>query len=266
MALIMCLGLLPRPAESAAWTRPEGSALLSFPVTYSTADEAFDEDGDRQDVPEFDLIEISPFFEYGLLDSLTFGLQPKYRFVEVETEEGDDVSNDGLAEVDVSLRKRLWGEGDAAFSFQTLVKVPLRSNEGDPAALGRDQYDVDLSLLYGNRHRMSAGTLFYNVDFGYRFRAEEPDDQVHADAFLGWSQSRWTFMVTSSNSIGVDEPEVDSDVVLTGRRTFTRLTAGLVASYRITNNFGISANASRVWKGEGIGVIQSAGLSLFAIW
>ncbi|MFU8878728.1 MAG: transporter [Wenzhouxiangellaceae bacterium] len=266
--LVMCLGLLPRPAESASWTRPQGSVLLSLPVTYLTADEAFNEDGDREPRPEFEMIQIAPFFEYGIRDSLTFGLQPKYRFVEVENEEGERFTNDGLAEVDVFLRKRLWSgnDGDAAFSFQTLLKAPLRSNEGRPAALGRDQHDVELSLLYGNRHRKTAGTFFYNVDFGYRFRTKEPDDQVHVNAFMGWSWSKWTLMVTSDNTIGVDSPEVGTDVVLTAQRTFTRLTGGLAASYRFTDNFGISANASRVWKGEGIGVIEAVGLSAFATW
>lgn len=265
-SLITFLGLLPRPAEAAAWTRPQGDGVLSLPVTYTTADEGFDEDGDRVDRLEFEMVEFAPYFEYGLLDTLTFGLQPKYRDVEVETSTGDRVTNSGLAETDILLRQKLGGEGDAAFSVQGLVKVPIDPQEDDEAALGRDQVDAQLSLLYGNRHRMDAGTFFYNLEAGYRHRLEEPDDQVSANAFAGWSASKWTFLVTSENTVGVDSPEVDSDEVLTARRTFTQFKAGLVASYRITDHLGISANASRVYAGEGVGAADAVGLSAFAVW
>lgn len=265
-SLVTFLGLLPHPAEAGAWTRPQGDGVLSLPVTYTTADEGFDQDGDRVDRLEFEMVEFAPYFEYGLLDTLTFGLQPKYRDVEVETSTGERVTNSGLAETDILLRQRLWGEGDAAFSAQGLVKMPLDPQEDDEAALGRDQVDAQLSLLYGNRHRMDAGTFFYNLEAGYRHRFEDPDDQVSANAFAGWSVSKWTFLVTSENTVGVDSPEVDSDEVLTARRTFTQFKAGLVASYRVTDNLGISANASRVYAGEGVGAADAVGLSVFAVW
>jgi hypothetical protein len=268
-SLLMCLGLLPRPAESGAWTRPQGDGSLSLPATFSTADEGFDADGDREDRLEFEMTEIAPYFEYGLLNTLTFGLQPKYRDVEVETAEGGRIGNSGLAETDVFLRQRLWGEGDAAFSAQGLVKVPLEPDEDHPAALGRDQYDIGLSLLYGNRYRMDASTFLYNVDFGYRHRLEDPDDQVHANAYAGWALSKWTFLITSENTVGLESPpelNVNSDEVLTARRSFTSFKAGLVASYRLTDHFGIGADASRVYAGEGVGATDAVGLSAFATW
>lgn len=265
-SLITFLVMLPRPAEAGAWTRPQGDGVLSLPVTYTTADEGFDDDGDRVDRLEFEMVEFAPYFEYGLLDTLTFGLQPKYRSVEVETSTGDRVTNSGLAETDVLLRQRLWGEGDAAFSVQGLVKLPVDPQEEEEAALGRDQMDAELSLLYGNRHRMDAGTFFYNLDVGYRHRVDDPDDQVNANAFAGWSVSKWTFLVTSENTVGLESPPSVEDEVLTARRSFTQFKAGLVASYRITDNMGVSANASRIYAGEGVGASDAVGLSAFAVW
>lgn len=268
-SLAMCLGLLPQPAQSGAWTKPQGEGTLSLPATFSTADEQFDADGDRVDRLEFEMTEIAPYFEYGLLDTLTFGLQPKYRDVEVETSQGDRVSNSGLAETDVFLRQRLWGKGDTAFSAQGLVKVPIEPEEDRPAALGRDQYDVELSLLYGNRHRMEGSTFLYNVDFGYRHRIDDPDDQVHANAYAGWSASGWTFLITSENTVGLESPpqvNVNSDEVLTARPSFTEFKAGLVASYRLTDNSGVSANVSRVYAGEGVGATEAVGVSAYTVW
>lgn len=268
-AMIACLGLFPRPADAAAWTRAQGAGVLSLPATYTTADEGFDEDGDRVDRLEFEMWEVAPFFEYGLLDTLTFGLQPKFRSVEVETSGGDRVTNSGLAESDVFLRQKLWGRGDAAFSVQGLVKVPIDPQEDHTAALGRDQQDYELSLLYGNRNRMDSGTLFYNLDVGYRHRAKDPDDQISANAFLGWSMTKWTFLVTSENTVGLESPpavNVNGDEVLTARRSFTRFKGGLVASYRIADSVGISANVSRVYAGEAVGATDAVGLSTYVVW
>ncbi|HSH44066.1 MAG TPA: hypothetical protein VK973_18220, partial [Arenicellales bacterium] len=141
-SLLAGASLLPQPAVGGAWTRAQGDSLLSVPVTYTTADEGFDQDGEREDRLEFEMFEIAPYFEYGLLDSLTFGMQPKYRDVEVETSTGDRVSNSGPAESDFFLRKRLWHSGDAAFSTQGLVKAPIDPEEDHAAALGRDQVDL----------------------------------------------------------------------------------------------------------------------------
>lgn len=164
----------------------------------------------------------------------------------------------GLAESGVFLRRRLRSEDDAALSAQGLVKVAIDPQEDHPAALGRDQADTELGLLYGNRHR---------PDFGYRHHLDDPDDPVSAGAFAGWSASKRTFLVTSDNTIGLESPpQVNTDEVLTARRPFTRFKAGLAASYRVTDSVGISASASRVYAGEGVGAADAVGLSTYAVW
>lgn len=267
--LIIFLGLLPRPSDAAAWTRAQGAGVLSVPATFTTADEGFDDGGDRVDRLEFEMWEVAPYFEYGLLDSLTFGAQPKFRSVEVETSEGNRVSNSGLAEADILLRQRLWSAGDAAFSTQGLVKLPIDPQEDHQAALGRDQRDYELSFLYGNRHRADSGTLFYNAEIGYRHRAGDPDDQMSANGFVGWSVEKWTFLVTAENTFGLESPpevNVNGDEVLTARRSFTRHKAGLVTSYKVTEKVGISATVSRVYTGEAVGATDAVGLSTYAVW
>jgi hypothetical protein len=217
------------------------------------------------------MIELAPKLEYGLLDDLTAGFQPKYRSVKVETADGGKARNSGLAEADVYLRQNLWRDGDASLSAQGLVKVPLQPDENDPAALGRDQVDTELGLLYGDRIRSDASTFFYNFDIGYRRRFEAPDDQVSAGAFAGWSVDRWTFVLSSDNAIGLDDPEVNLDrnqvdQVLTTGLSFTRFEAGAGITYRLTDTVSVNANASRTYAGESVGAANSYGLSAFALW
>lgn len=261
----------PLKTEAGAWTRSQGSGLVSMPVSYTQADEGFDENGDREERLEFEMKEIAPKLEYGMLDDLTIGVQPKFRSVEVETADGGKATNSGLAESDVYLRQNLWRKGDASLSAQGLVKIPLNSDESDPAALGRDQVDTELGLMYGNRVRGDASTFFYNLDIGYRRRFEAPDDQVSAGAFAGWSFDRWTFVLSSDNAIGLDDPEVNFDrdqvdQVLTTGLSFTRFEAGAGVTYRLTDSFSVSANASRTYAGEQVGAANSYGLSAFALW
>lgn len=265
LALLIVAGSLPSEADAAAWTRKQGSALLSLPATYTKVDEQFNADGDRVDRLEFEEVEIAPYFEIGLTDSLTFGLQPKHRSVEVEQPDGTRIDNSGLAEADVLLRQGLWTNGNAAFSIQGLVKAPIDPQEDSPAALGRDQVDAELMLLFGNRHPGESVTFFYNVGIGYRMRFEGLDDQVKANAFVGWGGQKWTFLLTSDNTIGLETTDEGSEV-LTTERSFTQYEAGLVTSYRVTDAFILSINGSTTYAGEGVGAGNSGGLSALVLW
>lgn len=259
-------GATPLTAEAGAWTRPEGSGLILVPISYTRADEGFDENGNREERLEFEMIEIAPKLEYGLLDDLTLGVQPKYRSVDAETAEGGTATNSGPAEADVYLRQNLWQDGDASLSTQGLVKIPVQPDGNDPAALGRNQVDVELGLLYGDRIPTQSSMFFYNVDIGYRRRFEAPDDQVSAGAFAGWSFNKWTFVISSDNAIGLDDPEVSEDQVLTTGLSFTRFEAGTGVTYRLTDSISVNANASRTYAGEQVGAANSYGLSAFAVW
>lgn len=267
-ALLLCLALVPHPAAAAAWTRPQGNALLSLPVTYTWAKKGFDQDGNRVDRLDFKEVEVAPYFEYGITDSLTFGTQPKFRSVEVGTAGGGTEKNSGLPETDVFLRQNLWRDSDAAFSAQGLVKIPVDPQENDPAPLGRDQTDAELSLLYGNRVRGDSGTFFYNLGIGYRKRWDGLDDQAKANAFAGWATRKWTFLMTSDNTVGLESAKKDGQgiEVLTAGRSFTQLEAGLVASYHVNDTLSISANGSKTYYGENVGAKNSVGLSASMVW
>jgi hypothetical protein len=184
---VLCLGLLPQVVLGAAWTRPQGGLLILTPVSYTVADEAFDDSGNRVDRLRFEMVEFSPMIEYGITDSFTVGMQPKFRQVKVETAEGGTVTNSGFAETDFYVKQRLWSRDQAAFSIQGLVKVPVNPDEDHEAALGRDQNDVEVKLMYGNRRPVGTGRIFYNGEVGFRKRFEEPDDELSVNAFIGWS-------------------------------------------------------------------------------
>jgi hypothetical protein len=199
------------------------------------------------------MVEISPLIEYGFSDSLTGGFQPKFRDVKVDTANGT-ASNSGLAEVDLYLRKRLWQQDQAAFSIQGLVKAPVSPDQDHAAALGRDQVDAEIKLLYGNRHSVGGGGIFYNGELGYRKRFEGPDDEIMANAFIGWTPGGpLSLILRSANTFGVGNEEGTSEV-LTAGPSFTRHDAQLMASYRFPNALSITGGYSSTYAGENVGL------------
>jgi hypothetical protein len=246
----------PAAAWSAAWTQSEGTSVFSVPTTYTSIEKQFDADGNRVDRRHFRMVEVAPRFSYGVTDYLTAGIQPKFRHVELNAPDGKQ-TNTGFPEVDTFLRLRLWSEGHQAFSIQGLVKVPVDPREDSRVALGRNQVDTELRMLYGNRHDVGGGRIFYNAGLGYRKRFEEPSDEIHADAFIGWwSGGRWTLALHSLNTVGLSNQAAGVEV-LTAEPDFRRHRLRLTAFYRATDSLGFSAGATRTIAGRRVGLENS---------
>jgi hypothetical protein len=257
--LALLFNLLPSAADAAAWTRRQGEFLFVIPVEYFFADEQFDGDGDRVDRDKFEQVELAPYLEFGLTDYLTVGAQPKYRWVELDTP-GGSIDNEGLAETDVFTRVRLWHDGQAAFSIQGLVKVPIEADEGDDLPIGREQVDVELSALFGNGHSLDGGRIFYNLELGFRKRFDDPADEVHGDAFLGWTGGAWTVILHALNTIGLNSNADDAEV-LTAEPEYRRHKAQLTLAYQVTDTTSLVAGASTTYAGRNVGVGHSGFLS-----
>lgn len=265
--LAALVGVALPPMNSAlagAWTREQNQYLLVFPFEYATASEQFDENGDKIDRLKFQQVQIAPYFEYGLTDTLTIGAQPKYRWVRQELATGGDIENRGFSDVDVFARYRLWSRDAAALSVQALVKAPIEADETEPAALGFDQTDVEGSILYGNAIPAGSGRVFYNASVGYRHRFGTPSDQIHGNGYVGWTpgDSRWTFVLASNNSFGLSNEEDNVFEALTARPDFRRNQAQLSASYRIADRASIVGGGYTTFSGRNVGVSHGAFVSL----
>lgn len=262
----LCLGVASPWALGSAWTRPEGNLLVLPPISYTYADESFDEDGNRVDRNRFEMAEFSPLFEYGVTDSFTVGMQPKYRKVWVETDEGKTESNSGLAETDFYVRQRLWSRDQASFSIQVGVKVPINPDEDSEVPIGRDQEDADIKLSYGNRHPMGRGRIFYSGELGYSKRWDVPADEASFNAFIGWAPggSNWAFILRSANTISVGNDRDDETEVLTAFPDYKRYDVQLMTSYRFGNSLSLVGGVSTTYAGENVGIGNTAFIGLSA--
>ena len=84
----------------------------------------------------------------------------------------------GLGDVDLGLRYRLLdSEKIGIVSTQLIVKIPGPYDKKDPLPLGNGQFDTEIRLLYG-RSLYTWIPAYGNVEFGYRWRAGEPSDEI----------------------------------------------------------------------------------------
>ena len=186
-----------------AWTLPEGTGQAINTLTFYRVDRRFDEDGERRSSTRFEKIEFSPYIEYGLRDDLTIGTQPSFQYLRQES--GDDfVTNSGFADVDLFVRQRLWQDEGRVFSVQAYVSLPTGYNGDAQPALGDDQIDLELRLLFGQGLTLSGRNAFYNIEGAYRWRLEAPADEVRLDLTAGIRPNAdWLLLAQSFNTIGV---------------------------------------------------------------
>lgn len=161
-----------------AWTMPKGELYARFALNYYTADQNYDEDGDRVDFEQngdFYDVNGSAYVEYGWLNRVTLIVNTSYKYLEYEN---DDMTSEsyGLADIDLAVRYLLYHGSSNAISIQGLLKVPEAYDESDDVPLGNGQYDLELRILYGQSlYPMIPG--YCNFEAGYRFRREEPADE-----------------------------------------------------------------------------------------
>lgn len=188
--LLIALFLLgPTPqARGGAWTFEEGAGQLILNALYYRADDTFTRGGSRRAFDNdgaFTKWELNPYFEYGLRNDLTLVLSVFLRDVEFSDRFGSD-RNFGLADPELGLRYRLSApESKTVWSVQGLMKFPVDTSSATPP-LGNEQTDVEARLLVGRNFGLGNRRAFWNLEGAFRFRDEEPADEVRLDATLGY--------------------------------------------------------------------------------
>ncbi len=165
---------------SGAWTQKKGGFYEQVSFNYYYSSDTFDPDGDRESTPnngEFTDYNVSNYFEYGLLDNLTLINSLTYKWLENDNDAFTSEAY-GIGDIDLGLRyKLLDSDRIGIISTQLLFKIPGPYDEDDDLPLGNDQLDTEIRLLYGRSlYPLIPG--YCNFEVGYRFRAEEPSDEI----------------------------------------------------------------------------------------
>lgn len=162
-----------------AWTAPQGSFYEKFAYNYYYSHETFNSTGTRVGTPnngKFTDNNVSNYFEFGLTNDLTAINSLTYKWIRNQDNSSTSTA-DSLGDVDLGLRYKLLDNSAGIVSTQLLVKVPGAYGKNDALPLGNGQFDTELRLLYGRSlYPMIPG--YGNVEIGYRWRAEDPSDEL----------------------------------------------------------------------------------------
>lgn len=217
-------------ATAGAWTQPEGQAQAIATLAYSFAVDAFDQDGRAVAVEPFEKLEARLYAEYGLSDWATIAVQPVIR----RKEQGAEMVS-GLGRLDLGLRTRLWRDDFSIVSVEGAISAPGASDELAPLNGGDTDWEIDARVLYGRGFSLGWRQGFADVQAGYRFRFDEPADELRLDMTVGLDVTEQSFaMVQSFNRLSVGA----------ARFPFTETQEHAVALstvYRLNGNWSLQA-------------------------
>jgi len=161
-----------------AWTQEQRHSYNRLAVNYFYSEKEYLDDSDRavyENGGSFQDANLNYYFEYGLTDKLTAITSLYYKQLRRD-DDTIDVKTYGVGDVDLALKYKVLENVAGVFSAQVLVKVPEFYDEDDTLPLGNGQYDVEFRLLYGRSlYPLIPG--YYNLEAGYRWRAEDPADE-----------------------------------------------------------------------------------------
>jgi protein XagA len=202
ITLVSCL-LVPTQAFSGAWTAKKGSMYNKVSGNFFISNENFDSDGDRVSSPnEFTDLNLTYYAEYGWKDNITvFGSIP-YKRVEQDPDDPalSSESTTEFGDVDIGLRYKFSDSKKGVMSVQGLVKIPEFYDEDERVPVGNGQYDVEVRFLYGKS--LYPRPMYYGLEFGYRFRTEDPSDEWKFLAEYGFNPNdKWALRAKLDVSI-----------------------------------------------------------------
>jgi len=204
LAGLACLGLPMVPAYGGAWTLEEGSAQAITTLTYYEADGGASGRDLQTPGSDFKKWELSTYAEYGLTDSLTIGMQPRYQWLVQDGPGAFHGTTDGFSDLDLFIRQRVWRDDSSVFSVQGMVKTPTGYDSGDMPALGNGQVDIEPRILFGSGFSLGTWPSFVDLELAYRFRTQSPADEVRFDATFGFRPlENWQLLLQSLNTIGM---------------------------------------------------------------
>ena len=250
-----------------AWTAPKNAFYEKLSYNYYYAHETFDPSGHRGSMPDngkFTDHNISNYFEYGLLDSLTVINSLTYKWLENDNNSAL-TKGYGLGDVDLGLRYKLLDHEKAGIvSAQLLVKIPGTYDKNDPLPLGNGQFDTEVRLLYG-RSLYPWIPGYGNVEFGYRWRAEDPSDEIRYLVEFGVDITKDFYTrVKLDGTLSVDNgKKTDGSGNPTATNNFDLGKLDVAVGYKVTPAWGLEVSYRPDIYGQNTAAGANYSLALF---
>ncbi|ABQ25757.1 hypothetical protein [Geotalea uraniireducens] len=250
-----------------AWTAKQHAFYEKLAFNYYYSHETFDSSGNRNGTPnngKFTDYDICNYFEYGLFDNLTVINSLAYKWLENDNNLAR-TKGYGLGDVDLGLRyKLLDSEKIGIVATQLLVKIPGTYDKKDPLPLGNGQFDTEIRLLYGRSlYPLIPG--YGNVEFGYRWRAEGPSDEIRYLVEFGVDVTRDFYTRAKlDGTLSVDNgKKLDGSGNPTATNNFDLGKLDLTVGYKVTPAWGVEISYRPDIYGQNIAAGANYSLALY---
>jgi len=250
-----------------AWTAKQGAFYEKLAYNYYYSHETFNTSGNRTGTPnngKFTDNNISNYFEYGVFDNLTLINSLAYKWL-VNDDNSLHSKGYGLGDVDLGVRyKLLDSDRIGIFSTQLLVKIPGPYGSSDPLPLGNAQYDTELRLLYGRSlYPLIPG--YGNVELGYRWRAQDPSDEIRYLIEFGVDITKKVY--TRAKLDGIISVDNGKKLDVSGNPTTTNNfdlgKLDLTVGYKVAPNWGVEASYVPALYGQNTAAGSTYSLALY---
>ncbi len=162
---------LPWQSHAGAWVAEKGGSYNKIGISDYSATDFF---GGNPDLGEFEGSSVSYYGEWGLGNNWGLFTSVLYQDITQTDAAGVAIQNDGLGDIDIGVKYQ-WQAEPFVLSTQLLAKLPYLYDEDDTLPLGNGQEDIEAKVLVGK----SLGSLGYvGFELGYRFRTDEPSDEI----------------------------------------------------------------------------------------
>lgn len=210
-ALVLLVAI---PLQAGAWTPGKGKTYLKFSANLFKSDANFNGDGDSVDPFEafpdqyakFRDENLALYFEHGLTRKLAVFGSFTHKDIEQSLKNSAfsiSAGNKDFADFEIGARYQLT-EGPNVWAVAFTAKLPYLYDEDDDIPLGNGQEDYEVRGLYGR----GLGKGFYvGAELAYRFRAEEPSDEIRFLGEFGWSYRRFYARTKLDDIRAVDDIE-----------------------------------------------------------
>lgn len=266
MALLLS-AVFATSSLAGAWTAKQHAYYEKFAFNYYYSHNTFDSKGGRGGTPnggKFTDYNLSNYFEYGLLDNLTVINALTYKWLENEDRSGRS-RGIGWGDVDLGLRyKLLDSDKFGIVASQLLVKIPGPYGKNDPLPLGNGQFDTEIKLLYG-RSLYPLVPGYGNVELGYRWRAEDPADEIRYLIEFGLDITKEIYTRAKlDGTLSVDNgKKLDARGNPTATNNFDLGKLDLTVGYKAAPNWGLEASYVPAFYGQNTAAGATYSLALY---
>ena len=194
----------PRPVLAGAWPQPEDGGQVLLGLTPSeTRLQGFNRLGQPAGQGRDRRIEGSIYWEHGLTDRWTFGMQPRLQAIWMRDQSGSS-SNLGAAEEKLFLRNTLFRGDWNALSLQGQVSAPGLAQRTTPQ-VAEPHASYEIRALYGHSFNLPAGMSgFVDLQAAFNYRPGPPADEMLYSATAGLRfLPGWMLMAQGLSTIGL---------------------------------------------------------------